>query len=166
MSNRPLAPKGGNDVVMTPSYLAEAIVNYFAPNGNVLEPCRGQGSFTNALEVRGCEVDWCEITEGRDFLTHDFGGKYYDWVMTNPPWSKLRPFLHRAMEVSDNVVFLCLVNAFFMKARIRDMHEAGFGFKEIAFVDTPAKPWPQTGFQLGAIHIERGYYGHVIFSHI
>lgn len=153
---------------MTPDSIAQSIVNHFAPTGSVLEPCKGGGAFTQPLAARGCKVDWCEITEGRDFLTHDFSGKHFDWVVTNPPFSKLRPFLRRAMEVSNNVVFLCLVNAFFMKARIRDMKEAGFGFKEIAFVDTPGKEtgWPQAGFQLGVVHIQRGYRGQVTFSHI
>jgi hypothetical protein len=68
------------------------------------------------------------------------------------------------MEVADNVVFLCLINAFFMRARIRDMEQAGFGFREIVFLDTPKAPWPQTGFQLGAIFIQRGATGPVKFS--
>ncbi len=69
------------------------------------------------------------------------------------------------MEVSDNVVFLCLINAFFMKARLRDIHSSGFGIKEILCVDTPPKPWPQTGFQLGAVHIQRGYKGDIKFTY-
>lgn len=109
-------------------------------------------------------VWWCEKDEGRDFLT--LTGHTFNWIITNPPWSKLRPFLKKSMEVSDNVVFLCLVNAFFMKARMRDMEEEGFGMKEILFVPTPPKPWPQTGFALGAVHIERGYAGSVTFSHL
>lgn len=32
------------------------------------------------------------------------------------------------------------------------------------FVPTPPKPWPQTGFALGAVHIQRGYTGPVTFS--
>jgi len=70
------------------------------------------------------------------------------------------------MEVADNVVFLCLVNAFFMKARQQDMRKAGFGMKEILFVPTPAKPWPQTGFSLGAVYIQKDYLGPVIHSHL
>lgn len=81
-----------------------------------------------------------------------------------PPWLKLRAFLRHGMDKAENVVFLCLVNAFFMKARMRDMEEAGFGMKEILFVPTPPKPWPQTGFALGAVHIQRGYTGPVKHS--
>lgn len=63
------------------------------------------------------------------------------------------------------MVFLCLVNAFFMKARMRDMEKEGFGMKEILFVPIPPKPWPQTGFALGAVHIQRGYTGDVKFDY-
>jgi hypothetical protein len=162
---RPLAPKGGNDRVYTPIDLADKIVRHFVPPCvSVLEPCEGNGAFTEALlSVNGLTIDWCEIDKGRNFFSYK--GKV-DFVVTNPPWSQLRPFLNKSMEVSDNIVFLCLVNAFFMKARMRDMQKNGFGFVEILFVDTPSKPWPQTGFQLGAVYIKRGYTGSVKFSNI
>lgn len=160
--SRPLAPRGGNDRVMTPRPLAKAIIDHFDPKGAILDPCRGTGAFYDQLPISSRE--WCELDEGRDFLTHPL--KHYDWTITNPPWSLIRPFLRRAMEVSDNVVFLCLVNAFFMRARLRDMDEADFGIREILFVDTPPKPWPQTGFQLGAVHVQRGYHGAVTLSRL
>ncbi len=105
----------------------------------------------------GC--DWCEIDKGRDFLNTQ--NNHWDWIVTNPPWSKFRAFLKQSMLVADNIVFLSLVNAFFMKARISDMRKAGFGIVEILMLDTPVKPWPQTGFQLGATYIQRGYSGKV-----
>jgi len=156
---RPLAPKGGNDKVYTPPALAKAIVDHFMPWGDCFDPCRGKGAFTDAMQAHSSVVDWCEIDDGRDF--RDFGPieKNYNFTVTNPPWSQLRPFLKKSMAISNNVVFLCLVNAFFMKARQRDMKEAGFGMKEILFVPTPPKPWPQTGFSLGAVHIQRGWTG-------
>lgn len=154
MSKRALAPSGGNDVVYTPSWLAQAIVDHYKPTGRILEPCKGGGAFTDILV--GC--DWCELSEGKDFLNHT---GTYDWIVTNPPWSLIRPFLKKSMELSDNIVFLCLVNAFFMKARLRDMKECNFGIKEILLVPTPEKPWPQTGFALGAVHVQRDYVGDI-----
>jgi hypothetical protein len=154
---RALAPSGGNDVVYTPDDLALDIVNHFKPTGKILEPCKGGGAFLRVMP----SADWCEIQEGKDFLTVD--GKW-DWIVTNPPWSLIRPFMVKSMQVSDNIVFLCLVNAMFMKARMRDMKEYGFGLKELYFLDTPKKPWPQTGFALGACHIQRGYVGDLRMS--
>jgi hypothetical protein len=156
--SRPLAPKGGDDRVYTPPELAVAIVDHFKPSGKMLEPCAGKHAFSNAMfKWSECPVDCCEIDVGTDFLKADLGK--YQWIITNCPWSQTRQFLKRSMELSDNVVFLCLVNAFFMKARQRDMQEAGFGMKEILFVPTPPKPWPQTGFSLGAVHIQREWTG-------
>lgn len=162
---RILIPRGGNDQIMTPDYLAEQIVDHFSPVGSILEPCRGGGAFTRAFpSVYPTTVDWCEVRDGRDFLTYDL--PHFDWVITNPPFSQFRAFLKRSMQVADNVVFLSLVNAWFMKARLRDIKEAGFGFREIAFVKTPSKEtgWPQFGIQLGATYIRRNYSGPVTFS--
>ena len=158
-----LAQKNGNDRVYTPPELAEKIVAHFKPCRQALDPCYGQKAFYNALAERCSFVGGFELDEGLDFLTWE-PDEYFDWCITNPPWSKLRAFLNKAMECSENVVFLCLVNAFFMKARQQDMKDAGFGMKEILFVPTPPKPWPQAGFSLGAVHIQRGYSGPVTHS--
>jgi len=159
-----LAQKNGNDRVYTPPEMARAIVAHFKPCGQLLEPCCGRGAFSDALSFysRTGYVSVFEIDEGMDFLTAKI--PRHDWTITNPPWSKLRAFLKKSMECSDNVVFLCLVNAFFMKARQQDMKDEGFGMKEILFVPTPPKPWPQAGFSLGAVHIQRGYSGPVTHS--
>lgn len=172
MKRRPLAPRGGNDDVQTPPELAERIVKHFKPKGYILEPCSGDGNFFRAL------CDHCpyesvifqrEIKIGLDFFdlpAFDANDATFlpfdcDWIITNPPWSQFRRFLQHSMKLADNVVFLSLVNAWFMKARVADVREAGFGMREILFVDTPGKPWPQTGFQLGAVWVQRGYEGSV-----
>lgn len=165
---QPLAPKGGNDRIYTPPPLAQAIVAHYKPDvlDSILEPCAGpigQQAFVDALI--GYDLSWFELDEGSDFLTHP-SAAHYDWTITNPPWSKFRAFLNKSMEVSDNVVLLCLVNAFFMKARQEDVRKAGFGMKEILFVPTPPKPWPQTGFSLGAVHVQRHYHGPVTLSQL
>jgi hypothetical protein len=104
---RRLSP-GGNaptaDLIMTPPELATAIVDHFRPSGIVLDPCRGQGAFFNALGLSDgvTEVRWCELNEDRD---------------TNPPWSKLRAFLNHAMTISDNVVYLATMTHFVTRAR-------------------------------------------------
>ena len=146
-----------NDVVMTPQELAEALVNHFKPSGKILEPCKGEGIFLKYLPK---DTLWCEITEGKDFM--DFNGKV-DWIITNPPWSKVRPFLQKGMKVSDNIVYLTALAHLWFKARLRDIRENNFGIKEIVTFDTP-KSFPQGGFQIGAFHIQRGYKGDIKFK--
>lgn len=142
-----MVTKSGNDRIYTPDYLASAIVGRYSPTGRILEPCKGNGVFLKYMKA-----DWCEIDEGRDFLTHE---GHYDWIITNPPYSKYRAFLERSFMLADNVVFLQFVNAFFMKARVRLMKQYGFEIKDIWYIDTPPKPWPQSGFQVGCIYWTR-----------
>lgn len=44
-----------------------------------------------------------------------------------------------------------------------DIKAAGFGLKEIVLVDTP-KTFPPSGFQLGAVHLSRGWTGPVTLT--
>jgi hypothetical protein len=99
---------------------------------------------------------------GVNFLTYN---KKVDWIITNPPWSKMQQFLAHGMEVSDNIVYLTTINHYTTKRRIRDMRENNFAIKEIYCVPTPKNPWPQLGFQLGAIHTQRGYSGDIKMSY-
>jgi hypothetical protein len=159
-----LAQKNGNDCVFTPQPLARAIVHHFKPNGVLLDPCSGEGVFRDEMywfseNDPNQLVDEFEISRGTDFLAGDCLGRKYDWVVTNPPWSQLRAFLKRSMEVSDNVVFLCLTNALFYNGRQDDIAAAGFGIREIARVKQPRKPWPQTGFMLSANWLQRDWDG-------
>lgn len=143
---RPIAQKNGNDNIQTPVYLCKQIVDYFKPTGKILEPCCGEGNFLKVMKA-----DWCEITKGRDFLKVS---GHWDWIITNPPYSKYRDIFNKAMEVADNIVFLQLINAIFYKARLRDMWSKGFGIEEIWCIDTP-KEFPQFGFQLGCVYFKK-----------
>ena len=100
-------------------------------------------------------VSWCELKRDRDFFAWR---EPVDWIITNPPWSQLRAFLQHAMRISDHVVFLVTINHIWTRARIRDIRHAGFGLREIVMVDMP-RSFPQLGFQLGAVHLERGWGG-------
>jgi len=146
------------DIVMTPEWLAKDILDHYKPYGKFLDPCRGEGAF---YEQYGGDKDYCELAEGKDFL--EYLGKS-DWIVTNPPWSKMRQFICKGMEVSDNVVYLTTINHYTTKRRLRDIREQGFSIKEIFCVPTPTNPWPQLGFQLAAVHIQKGYKGDIRMS--
>ena len=135
------------DLVMTPPELAAVVIGHFAGrmSGTVLDPARGQGAFHDRFPA--ClDRHWCEITEGRDFLDWH---EPVDWVMSNPPWSRLRDFSRHAMRIAPNIVWLAPLTNLTTKARLRDLDEAGFGIAELVLIDTP-KGWPQSGFQLVA----------------
>jgi hypothetical protein len=151
--------KGYGDIWMTPPDLAQKIVDHFAPKGVCLDPARGDGAFFNAFP--GAK-DWCEITEGRDFLTSNSTA---DWVITNPPWSIFRKFLIKAFSLASNVVLLVPVYHAFTSARYREMLRHGFAIKEICMVEPP-KTFPVMGFVLAAIHWEKKYSGPIIVSNL
>jgi hypothetical protein len=142
------------DLVMTPEWLAKEIIEHFNPSGVILDPSRGTGAFYHNFP--GDNNQWCELGEGVDFLTYN---SKVDWIITNPPWSKMQQFLAHGMEIADNIVYLTTINHYTTKRRIRDMRENNFMIKEIYCIPTPSKPWPQLGFQLGAIHTQRDYVG-------
>ena len=144
------------DLVMTPPELAAVVIGHFAGrmSGTVLDPARGQGAFHDRFPA--CLArHWCEITEGRDFLDWQ---QPVDWVMSNPPWSRLRDFSRHAMRIAPNIVWLAPLTNLTTKARLRDLDEAGFGIAELVLIDTP-KGWPQSGFQLVAAWLRKGHSG-------
>jgi len=141
-----------NDDVQTPPEVARQLVAHFKPEGRVLEPCKGDGNFLRFLPRR---AEWCEIKEGRDFFAWK---EPVDWIVTNPPWSQVRKFLQHAMTYANHVVFLLTINHIWTQARLRDIREAGFGIRQIVLVDMPAN-FPTSGFQLGAVHVARGWTG-------
>lgn len=157
MRSQPNRDYVSDDVVQTPPEMAERLVRHFKPSGRVLEPCRGAGNF---LRVLPAGTEWCEIKEGRDFFAYT--GRV-DWIITNPPWSLIRTFLGHAMAVSDNVAFLLTINHVWTKARVRDVQQAGFGLKEIALMEMPPE-FPQSGFQLGMVHFQRGWVGPIALT--
>jgi hypothetical protein len=170
--SRSAIPRSGDDDIMTPDPLALAIVQHFKPKGSVCDPCQGEGAFFRAFQSCGIvNRNGFDIKEGYDFLTMgNSGDGGYDWIITNPPWSKMGDkaggagFLSQAMRFADNIVFLIHVNAMFTNARRRMMREAGYHIREIAECDRPWQ-WRSMGLQLAAIHFSSTP-GTCVFSRI
>lgn len=153
-SRRAAPPKNSpdKDLVYTPRDLARKIVSHFRPYGYIIEPCRGTGAFYDHLTAYSYEpVDWCELSEGRDFLNWNFRDKRYNWLITNFPFSKYVPFLEKSMQIADNIVTFGTINHILaLRKRLRMVKEAGFYIREVLLTDTP-KGWSSGGFQCGAI---------------
>lgn len=154
-------PQPPNDVVMTPIKIAQQTISFYdIPAGSmILDPCRGEGAFYDNYPTE-CEKDWCEIVEGRDFL--DYEG-HVDWIITNPPYSIFDDFLNKALDVSDNVVFLVplskMVSSF---RRIRRVFEYG-GIVSIDLISASKCGFP-FGFPACAFYMKRDYEGQTLFT--
>ena len=88
--------KNPNDEKMTPIDLAQKLIQYvpLRYNDRVLEPFRGTGNFYNHYPP-SVKKDWCEINENRDFFNYT---EDYDWVITNPPYSKIQTVLEKMLK--------------------------------------------------------------------
>ena len=69
MKHQPNKNYNSNDEIQTPPLLCEAIVKHFQPSGIIMEPCRGEGNFYNALKkyTINSTLMYAEINEGIDF---------------------------------------------------------------------------------------------------
>lgn len=158
MKSQPNRNYKSDDVVMTPEELAIKLINHFKPQGKGLEPCRGTGNIWRNLD----NADWCEISEDKDFFDYK---EQVDYIFTNPPWSQIRKFLQHSYELANDVYMLFTINHLWTKARLKDMRDAGFGIKEICIFDTPSN-FPQLGFQVGMVHLQKNYDGNIIYNQL
>ena len=94
MKSQPNRNYKSDDVVMTPLSLCKRIVEYFNPEGTILEPCKGTGNFLKYLPKD--RTIYCERDENIPFET--FAGKV-NWIITNPPFSKMRLFYNYLLNV-------------------------------------------------------------------
>lgn len=125
----------------TPEELCKQLIKYIPleEGDRVLEPFRGESNFYNNLPENIIK-DWCEITEGRCYTSHD---KPIDWVITNPPFrletgtKRVNSFYfllnYYLTRVNKGIAFLinnkCLSSL--TPKRIRLMNEQGFYLNKI-----------------------------------
>jgi hypothetical protein len=154
--------------------LARRIIEYLpiGPNDFCVDPCRGRGAFYDLLPEG--RRDWCEVEEGRDFLTYDFK-RVINWVITNPPFSDAyAEIAARAFEIADNVAFLVkFAVATATYARHRSWINAGHALREVVFIpwelaefkaENGSEKAPE-GFCLSLSIWSRGYNGDVRFTY-
>lgn len=107
-----------NDFYATPFETTNAILDRVSFRGSILEPAAGQGHISKLLKERYPNNEiistdlikredkfGCNIQSGIDFLTYDFGRKF-DNVITNPPYSKAKEFIERALSISTQKVVM------------------------------------------------------------
>ena len=85
------------DKVFTKTTTAKWIVDYYKPQGSILEPAAGENAFYDLFD--NDNKYRCEIDEGTDFLNWD---KKVDWIITNPPYSIYDIFLEKAFSISTS----------------------------------------------------------------
>ena len=76
--------------------------------GLAFEPCRGDGAIYDLVCERAVATDWCELSEGRDYLASHC--EDVDLIITNPPFSLAMEFLKKSLHESGTVVYLLRLN--------------------------------------------------------
>lgn len=146
--------KAGNDCIMTPKWVAEDMIAHFSPSGNILEPCKGDGVFTELLP----KANWCEIKEGKDFFSYH---SKVDWIISNPPFSVMRKFILHSFEVADEIVYLVPVWKIYLSyGLVKETVKFG-GMKEIRWYGTGGDLGFPMGNGIGAVHWSRNYKGNL-----
>ena len=94
-------------------------------NSWILEPCIGGGHMAKGIEAyiddkdcknvsligtdikdRGFTSDRWNLTYGLDFFADDYPVEEADWIVMNPPYSVIEPFLIRALEIADSGIIM------------------------------------------------------------
>jgi len=117
-----------NDVFITPNTLVEEhyklVKPYLNDMDNVLDPCMNFETRKYFNKFKGIyNVDWCEITHGRDFLKYD---KNPDVIVGNPPYSMIDAFLDKSIELEPRVISYLIGFANITTKRLEKMEKAGY----------------------------------------
>lgn len=104
------------DSYQTPDYCVEALLPFirWPEVHSFLEPCRGSGSIYG--QVSAARKAWCELSEGRDYLTAQYPERF-DLIITNPPFSLAMEFLTKSLDEANTVIYLLRVNMLGAKCR-------------------------------------------------
>lgn len=103
------AVRNANDLYPTPPAPIDSLLNVLdIPASTIFhEPCRGTGAIYDRIQC--VSKSYCEIIEGRDYLTH-VALWPYSLIITNPPFSLALEFLQKSLQEADTVIYLLRLN--------------------------------------------------------
>jgi hypothetical protein len=147
-----------DDVVYTSRDVARRVIEHFLPDGKILDPCRGNGVFSEFLP----KSHWCELRDGRDFFEW---WEPVDWIIGNPPYRIFSKFLRHSMFLAKEIIYLIPINKCFSSDCLLKQIWLWGGIREIFYVgDGQGLGWPLHGYCVGAVNFSRGYRGGIRLS--
>lgn len=147
-----------SDIVLTPEWVAKDIMEYFNPQGTILDPSRGNGAFHQFMPNGS---PWCEIREGIDFFEWD---ERVDWVVGNPPYSIFRKWITHSFAIADNIVYLLPIQLVYNPILLlREIFEYGW-IPHFRWYDVgKGIPWSRSRIIVAA-HFQKSYRGGTTWS--
>jgi hypothetical protein len=116
---------GKNDECYTPEYGVTPLLEFINPQWTVWCPCdTAQSAFVRLLTAHGCKVIHSHIANGQDFLTYA-PYEAFDAIITNPPFTRKRLFVERALSFGVPVALLMPTDVFRDKYPIDCFRNAG-----------------------------------------
>ena len=97
-----------DDYYATPKASTKALLEVENFEGNIFEPCCGQGHISEVLKMYGYSVYSNDLVNRgygetfKNFLTDDF--QLFDNIITNPPFKYAKEFILRALDISNKKV--------------------------------------------------------------
>ncbi len=119
--------KVAKDVFITPTELAiNHIKTIDIKEGEVwLDPCKNSGNYFNNFPA-DCDKDYCEILDGKDFLTYT-PDKPISVICQNPPYSLLNKWIQKNIDLNPRVISLLIGFHNLTPRRIEILNKAGYG---------------------------------------
>jgi len=107
---KPPLLKGNSNDFQTPPISLEPLYKYLKPKSVIWECAAGKGNLVEELEKNNFEVIATDILTGENFMTYE--PEYYDYIITNPPYSIKGEFLSRVYELGKPFAFLLPLTTF------------------------------------------------------
>lgn len=132
-----------NDVFYTPRDLARSLIEMvdFDSEDFICDPFKGKGAFFD--QIKSKKKDWQEINLGRDFFEYD---EIYDWIISNPPFSKTNQILEETVRRSRKGFAYIFPTYQISYRRLKMLESFGFYLNKIVYFQNP-KEW-NIGFQM------------------
>lgn len=112
------------DVFYTPEAVAKKHISLIphSDNDTWLDPFRGKGVYHDHFPTES--KDWCEIEDGRDFLTYEGTPTV---ICSNPPYSILDEVFKKSFALQPRVISYLLLHGAMTPRRMEMFNEAGYG---------------------------------------
>jgi hypothetical protein len=126
-----------NDVFMTPLHLVTSHIDYvkhlIRNDDKILEPFCGSGNYLNQIKEKypSNNVDYCEITLGRDFFDYV---EPTDIIISNPPYSIIDNILKKSIELKPRVISYLIAMHNLTPRRIEILNDAGYYLESMKMI--------------------------------
>lgn len=146
-------PLDKKDIVDTPRWAARDMVEFFKPQGDILDPCTGDGIF---LEFLPANTEWCEIQKGKDFFAWS---KHVDWLIGNPPYKQFGKWMYHSMAIADHICYLLPLDKPFISWKMMETMKQWGQVKHMRAYGMGTHLNFPMGFAVGAIYFRKNYHG-------